>query len=756
MTFQRILTIALLLVSGVLCGHAEATLPPKCEAFLPRAFLKSVISLAEATEIETSSAHGQNVPPVSPKFWVAYSDRCDNVTYNGPDESQGVFGRLDFNEKVRIAKVSGDFALVYTEPQEGIDYPKISSSAQSRGWVPVSHLLLWRRCPVNSSGVMVKAVASTCLLQGMVAEAPFASALGCYYVMKRQGDQVLLSLTPTYEDLIGWAPARHVQLWDDRLCLEPNWDPGVVQSFVASGVAIPMYADQSLSVRRFELPFGNKNHEDDNPATCYRMRRNVMRYPLLYGQGADSSAIRCVASHGVPSAQAPQRALSDWATSAKHVNIILVISGSVAMEKYLPIIRYTVAQGFDCFPSDWQARVGAVIYRDYQAGQGMTEAMPVTRTDDAALADFLERGGRYGLAGGASTAALFSGLNVALDHEAMGYDSRHSNLVVVIGDRGDDESDARCPGESHVLMRLQACNAQLMSIQVGQMDTPAGVSFDSQMNSLIKENIRQHYSALGRLNMTVKFCRVDGGYDLQSEAGTLPYTCSTRFPDQGLELEPGLITAHLNAYAQSFCQAVQSQAQALGTALVARSPEGSSAVARGLLRRVLGNDTSVELDRSLDMSNYVCHTSTRATGGTPYWKPVVYISTDELSTLISQLQGVGAAAQQGDRNAFVEAMKALAQAMLPDIPVAEVYAMGVHDVLAMCEGVGNGSWRDRGPTLQQVLDVKTLDDNEFHGMTARIQQKYNGLKKIKSDKNYKYLLMINNTKHYWIPVEDLP
>ena len=59
-------------------------------------------------------------------------------------------------------------------------------------------------------------------------------------------------------------------------------------------------------------------------------------------------------------------------------------------------------------------------------------------------------------------------------------------------------------------------------------------------------------------------------------------------------------------------------------------------------------------------------------------------------------------------------------------------------------------------SLQQVLDVKALDDNEFHGMIARFQQKYNGLKKIKNDKNYKYSLMINNTKYYWIPIEDLP
>ena len=113
MTFQRTLSIALLLVCGALCGHADTSLPAKCEAFKPQAFLKYTISEDVAKKIESSSSHGQDVRPGSPKFWVVYSDRADNTTYNGPSTSSGVFGKLDFNEKVRIAKISGDFALVY-------------------------------------------------------------------------------------------------------------------------------------------------------------------------------------------------------------------------------------------------------------------------------------------------------------------------------------------------------------------------------------------------------------------------------------------------------------------------------------------------------------------------------------------------------------------------------------------------------------------------------------------------------------------
>ena len=58
--------------------------------------------------------------------------------------------------------------------------------------------------------------------------------------------------------------------------------------------------------------------------------------------------------------------------------------------------------------------------------------------------------------------------------------------------------------------------------------------------------------------------------------------------------------------------------------------------------------------------------------------------------------------------------------------------------------------------MVQVQDPKAVSNAEFQGMVTRFQQKYNGLKKIKNDKNNKYALMINNTKYYWIPVEDMP
>jgi len=426
-------------------------LPAKCEAFLPQAFLKHTISEDVAKKVESSSSHGQDVRPASPKFWVVYSDRADNTTYSGPSTSSGAFGKLDFNEKVRIAKISGDFALVYNEPQEGIDYPKISSGAKSKGWVPLTHLLLWRTCPTNRMGIYPKAIL------------PDNNAI--YFIMKRHDKKALLASQykmdgATEKVLLGWYDEESFIEWDTRLCLEPNWDPEVVDYCKARQINAVFYSDSELSTPSLIIPFGKTNSEDNNPYSCYRMNNKALRYPVLSINSKGNGIFKCVT----------------------------FVGSRVAIKKE-DIIGYT---------------------------------------------------------------------------------------------RVKDSSDR------------------------------------------------------------------------------------------------------------------------------------------------------------------------------DYWKPIIYISTDELSTLISQLQGVNAAAQQGDRKPYVDAMKALVRSMLPDISSAEMDAMGVQEVMNLITGLNASTQALKGPTLVQVQDPKAVSNAGFQGMVTRFQQKYNGLKKIKNDKNYKYSLMINNTKYYWIPVEDMP
>ena len=78
---------ALAMLGFVASSHAQTDLPGSCSAFYPEVLAKkAVIGVTDANAISKGN-YGQTPKPASPKHWVVYSDREDNVTYTKPDGS---------------------------------------------------------------------------------------------------------------------------------------------------------------------------------------------------------------------------------------------------------------------------------------------------------------------------------------------------------------------------------------------------------------------------------------------------------------------------------------------------------------------------------------------------------------------------------------------------------------------------------------------------------------------------------------------
>ena len=135
---------------------AAPQLPGNCTASMPKLLLKPTIKEADVNELVSSNNWGQNQK--AEKYWTVYSDRSHNITYNAASTSSGKCDELDFNQAVRIAKIEGDFALVYEEKKEGVIYPVVSNAAVSKGWIPMKNLLLWNSCPTDDAGIYNKAM----------------------------------------------------------------------------------------------------------------------------------------------------------------------------------------------------------------------------------------------------------------------------------------------------------------------------------------------------------------------------------------------------------------------------------------------------------------------------------------------------------------------------------------------------------------------------------------------------------------------
>lgn len=285
-------------------GKAQTGLPGQCQAGMPKILNSELIKEKEIKQFLGTSDWGQSQKV--DKYWVVYSDRENNITYNKPDKSSGRFSSLNFNEELRIAKLQNGFALVYKEEKTSSIYPKINSG-KTRGWVPMSNLLLWNSCPTNDLGIYRKALPVINVDEyikhkdsniGKIFKNPVAKSgqarlmtgMDFYFVMKEDSESGLVLLSRlcnlvgnTSQVLYGWVSKASFVPWNQRSCLEPNWNREVAEKFAAlpeNKRNIPVYRDSNLTNLAGSIPIGSDNSLGKR-ATMYRMSPDEMRYVLF-------------------------------------------------------------------------------------------------------------------------------------------------------------------------------------------------------------------------------------------------------------------------------------------------------------------------------------------------------------------------------------------------------------------------------------------------------------------------------------------
>ena len=279
---------------------AQVNLPEQCVVGLPRIISSELIKVKDVKQLIQSSNWGQT--DKLERYWVVYSDRDNNITYNKPDKTSGHFGYLHFNEELRIAKLQNGFALVYKEEKTNSVYPKINKGV-SCGWVPMTRLLLWSSCPTNDFGIYHKAfpqlnfdefglinLSITDKKSYRVFDNPISKSnpkelpdnIDFFFVMKEDKESGMVLLSKHYElwginsqVLYGWVDKNSYIPRDNRVCLEPNWNHEVAEKLKGKNVDICL-----SGVKIHSVPLGRENSLGPR-ATKYRMLPNEMRLPVL-------------------------------------------------------------------------------------------------------------------------------------------------------------------------------------------------------------------------------------------------------------------------------------------------------------------------------------------------------------------------------------------------------------------------------------------------------------------------------------------
>lgn len=765
---------------------AQPTLPQQVKAKVPEILSAQKLPMMDdlLNEFRNGSNWGQT-KKAKPQTWVVYSDRAENTTYTAPDKAKR-FGELNFAEKVCIAEIKGDMALVYTDDKA--NYPNIPSNAKCKGWIPMENLLLWNRCPTDQRGVQKKGIIAI-NLNKMSKDEKFQERrynspdnlqkyqslntdMNFYYVMKEtpDGEFTLLctgAKVSSAQTFYGWVNKNAYTEWNQRSCLEPNWLPKFVEQHLNNYRAY-IYESEVGSDHVTYWQYGTTNG-DKNPLYKYRMNPNQLRFPILSQPDANGRVL-CTSfadrTHkSINSAAKWVSGISDKVNKTGkemlQMNIILAVEASSEMAKYLPAVKKALLTCSDYAKQGLMVKVGLVLYRSQGEGASGLTLAPLSNYDDARLLSLLDAYHANKRLTGERNIALSQAIEKSINSAEMGFKNSHSNLLLVVGYHGTSEEGW---GEQKLLDKLVANNIQLASIQVMRAESGSCKRYFDVMESLIKQNVEAQYREISAKavfqNARDKNRQLSNdGYlftsSLSASKGGNPLFASVRYNKvQNQEMTPEELTRYVSNSISGFSRSVIASKSIYEEALIDVDfyPD--------FLKKKLGEKGYKAWQQVRAISAYGGYAHVKGLKDDDDWRAILYLSADELTDLIGKLKDVSEAAneQNPDRTKFVNAIRTLLKAQLGgSIPEDEINEMSPEQLENAIYGIVNvksENLRFTKYSLGDLINRKAVSDDEYFEVLDRFEKKYKKFSRIPS--GYDYRMDVGGMYYYWIPLEELP
>lgn len=790
---KRILLTA---IFGMFLGAsvmAQPQLPAdrKVKVHKPAALNRDIIKMSDLQKFVKTGKWGQD--KVVSGYWYAWSDRSHNTTYNGPSESSGEFKELSFNQSVRIALIDKGYALVYEEPMQGVTFPIISQKAICLGWVKMDNLLLWENCPTNDLGIYHKALIVANVEGWKKAgnehydksyknpitkdgQENVKTDMTFYFVMKELGNYVLLARSskmgdPTDQRLYAWVSKNTYVPWDQRTCLEGNWEPAVADNL--KGEKVGVYKN---NIKGTEITLGRENGATKNPATKYRFPKKRLRFPLLGIKETKYELTAFATPDGGAGEFLEDEAELDAASQADEqkdnameesnkINLIVVIDGTSSMENYYKPMQDAIQRAYETFgrQNGVKVKAGVVIYRDYADGEYMLETLPMTEPTSAKLREFLNNGGKYGIKSSprdhTNAEALYQGLNAALDAKRMGYSKYNSNLMFVVGDCGNDANDNKI-SQQDIIKKCADLNVNIVAFQVRNKDDVAFNDFRRQMGAILRGNLKMQYTEPLKWNV------LQDGIVLKAIEGVrTPVMGALRNADKGEDMSPQKLNGIIKDNYIKFEEVIKDKKYILDHAedyLVKDWNQDSDA--KDIAEKSMALDflesyftpeqRKIIVKRGL-VTAFNGNTAKTAMNGQDYWKPVLFITGEEFDNLMETLKTVEIGASKGTRKAYVDALKKMIQTILPDITDEEMERKDIKEVMDLVTGLIVKTKSLSSHTILEIQDEKVVSPEEFDRIISDFKQKYEYLENIRTS-SYDFAVTVKGVKWYWLPVEALP
>jgi len=760
------------------------------------------------------------------ELFTVLSDRDENPLYDEPVKDKPNGKKLRFLQPLVVIAEEGAFFKV-AEYEEGNIVKNTIKNPKILGFAEKSKLLLWKNAIRNQQGFVIKAL--SVVKDGNVLVNPKrfidnGNNIVCYstpsinqkYVRKdaevrifkflfvckedKEANMVLLAKSSKFSietstRILGWVPNDIVQIWEDRLCLEPNFDKDAIDERKLKNIypALNISLDGAKNYKRSPkstdslglISLASESTEKWIPA---KKRLPIFNYDKTLKIAETGYFTNILNSSGETVIQDSiwnklVESLTNRKLLLRNINVVFVIDGGAAMSPYMGSITNAIRSLNRDLTADrkdiYKVEYGVVIYRN-------AEDKSCPDKGDISVSKFNLSGEFEDAVAFVEAQKTITGCNDAVVPKALSngiyeglkmFDTRlginESNYIILIG----GAADAPAPAAKNVkpsgvsqqeLVKLYSkVGANMFVFQNRKIAHPAYLSFQPKLVELMKKGNEEMLTMASEIkvqNQTVSPIE----WEQKESAGYFSFKTvendkfvkygEISWPSTGGSLDEAMFVTEMDGFMKRITTRLQKELENI-IPDVQNGPVLTNSM-RVLLAGLKTKVSEKDIVQAFSGQNYQffgrCYAPMAVEGlSKEIFQRVLFFTDDELSDLAQTLDVLAVSLDD------IEQTRIQLKNTLIEIAASYIGKNEAKDISldALLTTVIGKEPKNRIfysiKSIEDIGDAKIVKDEQIKEIAKQFASKARQIKEVKADDSYRCKEDIDLV-YYWVPEKFLP